>query len=86
MMFNECQGKPKVEILEKTCPKCGEPIEIVSTDADATCDNCGQVIYNDLLSCVQWCDEAKECVGEEVYNKLMKAIERDLINPDEFED
>jgi len=36
------------------------------------CSNCGLTIYNDLESCVQWCKYAKECVGEELYKKLMK--------------
>jgi hypothetical protein len=27
-------------------------------------------VYNDSLSCVQWCKYARECVGEETYRKL----------------
>ena len=41
-----------------------------------TCEKCGFVIYNDKLSCVQWCKYAKQCVGEEVYNNLMEIARR----------
>jgi len=58
----------------KNCPKCNEEIEIFSNEASAKCSNCGTVIYNDLLSCVQWCDYAKECVGEETYDRLMQQL------------
>ena len=46
-------------------------MEIFSNDLKVTCDNCGFVIYNDIISCVQWCKYAKECVGEEMYQKLV---------------
>ena len=39
------------------------------------CENCGFVIYNDKLSCVQWCKYAKQCVGEQRYNQLMKVAQ-----------
>ena len=41
------------------------------TIEDRICPNCGFVVYNDKLSCVQWCKYAKQCVGEETYEKLM---------------
>ena len=28
--------------------------------------------YNDALSCVQWCQYAKKCVGEEMYEHMME--------------
>jgi len=63
---------PRMEI--KDCPKCGEEIEIFSNEASAKCPKCKFVIYNDLLSCVEWCEYAKECVGEETYDRLMKQL------------
>ena len=62
--------------MEKKCPRCGHEIEIFSTDVQAVCENCGYVIYNDTLSCVQWCKYAKQCVGEKVYNNMMELVER----------
>ena len=72
MIMDGCQGKPRTPTIEdRICPNCGNPIEIFSTDTEVACDKCGFVVYNDKLSCVQWCKYAKQCVGEETYEKLM---------------
>ena len=34
------------------------------------------VIYNDSLSCVQWCKYARKCVGDEMYEHLMEIVRR----------
>ena len=75
MIMEGCQGKKGVEIYDKVCPQCGHEIEIFSVDTEAVCENCGFKIYNDTLNCVQWCQYAKECVGEEMYEHLMKVAE-----------
>lgn len=73
MIYEGCQGKPKTPTIhEKLCPQCGEIIELFSIDTQVTCEKCGFVAYNDTLSCVQWCKYAKQCVGEEMYNKMME--------------
>ena len=65
MIMEGCQGKPRTPtISEKICPNCGNPIEIFSTDTQVACDKCGFVVYNDTLSCVQWCKYARQCVGD----------------------
>jgi predicted RNA-binding Zn-ribbon protein involved in translation (DUF1610 family) len=76
-MVSQCPGAmnirmPRLEIKE--CPKCHEEVEIVSNESSAKCSNCGFVIYNDLLSCVEWCEYARECVGDKMYEKVMKEI------------
>ena len=72
MIYEGCQGKPRTPTLaEKRCPNCGGLIEIFSVDTEAVCENCGQVIYNDTLSCVQWCQYARKCVGDEMYEHMM---------------
>ena len=76
MIIEGCQGKPQIEIREKTCPRCGHEIEIFSVDTEAVCENCGFVIYNDALTCVQWCQYAKKCVGEEAYEQLLAVARR----------
>ena len=76
MILDGCQGKPRTpEIIEKICPNCGAVIEMFSVDTEMACEKCGFVVYNDTLSCVQWCKYAKECVGEEMYNHMMKIAE-----------
>lgn len=71
-IMSGCQGKPQTTIYEKICPICGNEIELFSIDTQATCENCGFVAYNDMLSCVQWCQYAKQCVGEEMYRHMME--------------
>ena len=71
-----CQGKPQLQIFEKTCPNCGAEIEIFSIDTQATCEKCGFTIYNDTLNCVQWCKYARQYVGDKMYEQMMKIAER----------
>lgn len=72
MLMEGCQGKPRTPTLrEKICPQCGNIIEIFSIDTEVACDVCGFVAYNDALSCVQWCESARKCVGDEMYEHLM---------------
>ena len=72
MIMEGCQAKPKTPtISEKVCPQCGNMIELFSIDTQVPCDRCGFMAYNDELSCVQWCQYARQCVGDEMYEKLM---------------
>ena len=75
-MLDKCPGTATIlqpKILLKKCPECGETVEMVSTDFKANCDKCGFTIYNDVATCVQWCEYARECVGDEVYERLKGA-------------
>lgn len=73
-MFDSCPGGAqftKTPTLKfKKCPQCGNDVELFSTDQKRNCDKCGFTIYNDLDSCIQWCRYARECVGDEMYEKL----------------
>ena len=72
-MLDGCQGKPRTPtIIEKVCPQCGHLIELFSIDTQMACEKCGFVAYNDTLSCVQWCQYARKCVGDEMYEKMME--------------
>ena len=73
MIMSGCQGKPTTpEIIEKTCPRCGSLIELFSIDTEMACEKCGFVVYNDTLSCVQWCKYARQCVGDAMYEHMME--------------
>ena len=73
MIFEGCMGKPKTPTIhEKICPQCGQIIELFSIDTQVACDKCGFIAYNDTLSCVQWCEYARKCVGDEMYEKMME--------------
>ncbi|MCK4967362.1 hypothetical protein KAS50_10025, partial [bacterium] len=71
-MFNRCPGAAHLRTLTiefKDCPECGEEVEIFSDELKVKCE-CGFEIYNNIQSCIQWCRYAKQCVGEEMYNRL----------------
>ena len=47
-------------------------IEMFSIDTQVSCEKCGFLAYNDTLSCVQWCQYARKCVGDEMYEHMME--------------
>jgi NADH pyrophosphatase NudC (nudix superfamily) len=72
-MLDRCPGAANIRtptLAVRKCPQCGEEIEIFSNDVSVKCSSCGFTVYNDILSCVQWCKYARECVGEETYRNL----------------
>lgn len=79
MILEGCQSKSKeISIEERICPQCGHDIEIFSVDTEAACEHCGFVIYNDQLSCVQWCKYARQCVGDRMYEDMMEIARRNI--------
>ncbi len=79
MILEGCQSKSKeISIEERICPQCGHEIEIFSVDTEAACEHCGFVIYNDQLSCVQWCKYARQCVGDRMYEDMMEIARRNI--------
>ena len=78
-MMNKCPGASLLRtptLKHKDCPECGMEIEIFSTDKQVVCSTCGFVIYNEIASCIQHCQHAKECLGDEIYNKLLGDVEK----------
>lgn len=80
-MFKEgCPGsieirQPKPE--EIRCQSCGEKIEIWSDEPEAVCKACGHLNTRPLgSSCIEWCAFAKECVGADKFEKLIKAAKK----------
>ena len=73
-------GTPTLRVMK--CPDCGEEIEIFSTDVKAECPGCGHVMYNDINLCIQYCAHAEECVGTELYNKLVRYRDTDGAPPE----
>ena len=73
-MLDHCPGAANLRtptLAIRKCPQCGEEVELFSNDISVKCSNCGFEVYNDIASCIQWCKYAKECVGEEMYNRIM---------------
>ena len=65
-------------IIDKICTNCGAEVELFSVDTEMACENCGFVVYNDTMSCVKWCKYAKNCFGEELYNRLNKIANEEV--------
>lgn len=64
-------NRPKPLYLK--CPNCGNEVEIWTDEFKATCENCKEDVFREEApSCIEWCKEAKECIGEEKYNQLIK--------------
>ena len=79
MAFGSCPGKDSLRnaiITEKTCPQCGNVVEVFSCDTEVVCDKCGFVIYNDALTCARWCSYAKSCLGPEMYEFLKARLDK----------
>jgi hemerythrin-like domain-containing protein/DNA-directed RNA polymerase subunit RPC12/RpoP len=85
-MDKSCPGsrtirEPRPEYMN--CPKCGKEVEIWTDELKATCRNCGtKVLRAQQASCIEWCPHAKECVGPEVYERLMAGGDEDLADGD----
>jgi len=71
----KCPGADNVRtptIKIKKCPNCGSEVELFSIDMKVDCPGCGQPVYNNVNSCVQYCKYAEQCLGSEIYAKLKK--------------
>ena len=77
-IFSGCPGADRFKnptLEERVCPVCGNIIEIFSVDVSVKCDHCGFEAFNDLQSCVKWCKFAEQCIGTELYHKLVMKTE-----------
>ncbi len=80
MSIFKCPGSdliknPRAE--EIVCPSCGYQVEIWSDEADATCPDCGTQVFREVPSgCWEWCGSARECVGPDRYDRLIRGRKR----------
>jgi len=75
-MINKCPGsqgfsQPHPEFIK--CPFCSSEVEIFTDEAKAVCPKCKKdVLREGAQSCLDWCKFAKECVGDETYEKYLR--------------
>jgi len=65
--------RPKLQIVN--CPHCGAEIERWTDEIKGVCENCGKEVIFDIDSCIQWCEYAKKCVGDERYEEIIHTLE-----------
>lgn len=77
MALDFCPGsqkfrQPQPESIK--CPACSQEIEIWTDEIQVVCPNCKNTILRQQegASCLDWCNYAKECVGEKTYNNYIK--------------
>ncbi len=77
-MRESCPGSSEIRTpcpQELFCLFCQYKNEIWSDEPDMVCKGCGQIITRDMVpSCVEWCQSARECVGLEKYERIMKKM------------
>ncbi len=55
------------------CIHCHNSNEIWSDESETNCKSCGKLITREMKpTCLDWCPAAKECVGLEKYERIMK--------------
>lgn len=75
-MISNCPGaqrfrKPEPEIT--SCPSCCAEVEIWTDEVKTNCPYCRTFIFRQTVqSCLDWCRYAKECVGDQLYDKYMQ--------------
>jgi hypothetical protein len=77
MLKESCPGSREIRSPypeDLVCVFCGSMAEIWSDEPDTVCKSCGMTIDRQMKpSCIQWCKFAKECVGTEKYERIVKA-------------
>jgi predicted amidophosphoribosyltransferase len=77
-MKESCPGSKEIRNPypdELVCSFCCHKNEIWSDEPDMICKGCGKTITRDIMpSCVLWCQAAKECVGTEKYETIVKKL------------
>ena len=57
------------------CFNCGAEVEIWTHEFSRKCENCGNEVSKEYIpTCVEWCEMARECVGDALYERFMKKI------------
>ena len=72
-MSGHCPGQDgrHLSVSLHLCPNCGCEVEMFSDEARVRCHGCGEyVVKEQVPSCMEWCAQARECLGEERWKAL----------------
>ncbi len=73
LITNKCPGQDKrnLQIENVRCRFCSYEAEIFSDENKIRCPNCkNEIIKTKLPACVDWCQSARECLGEQRWQNL----------------
>jgi predicted RNA-binding Zn-ribbon protein involved in translation (DUF1610 family) len=65
-LIDKCPGQDRryLKVGTLKCASCAYQAEIFSDEVKVACPRCGKLICRQrLLSCVDWCKYARECMG-----------------------
>lgn len=72
-MSQRCPGTDSryLELENSRCMNCGYEVEFFSDETVSVCPGCGKSVRRDKkASCADWCEYAKECLGEQKWLRL----------------
>lgn len=72
-MATKCPGQDmrNLRVSLHRCPNCSAEVEIFSDELGVKCKKCGTKVYKEQTpSCVDWCSQARQCLGEERWKQL----------------
>lgn len=72
-MDNRCPGQDfrKLRVELHRCHQCHAEVEIFSDESKVRCHRCGIIVVRESQpSCIEWCSSARQCLGEERWQKL----------------
>ena len=75
-LYKDCPGSKRIKtpFPEEIKCACGETLEIWSDEINVICKNCKKEATREMLpSCLDWCSVAKQCVGDEKYNRYLQS-------------
>jgi NADH pyrophosphatase NudC (nudix superfamily) len=59
----------------RSCPMCGASVEMFSDEQHRRCSKCRTMVFaEETPTCFQWCGGARECLGPERYEQVMKVF------------
>lgn len=74
----KCPGAERIRVSfpdEVPCA-CGGKVEVWPDEGEARCPACGRTVSRKIPpACVEWCAAARECVGEQLYERYRRAKE-----------
>ena len=72
-MAGRCPGQDgrQLSVSIHKCPNCGNEVEIFSDETRVRCPACKKTVSKEEMpSCIQWCSQARECLGEKRWREL----------------